>query len=151
MNISGGQRAIKNAETLKRDVCELIAEKYQEFRKSSFRQARHLEQPVFAKNYRIGESLFGTDWKPHFILYHPKLWKDCLAINCYCQHSSGSTYQKFPYYVESIEDNKISTVIVLDGDAFPKKLREWLDNQKGGNLMGVMTYSEFIAFHRDKL
>ena len=112
-----------------------------------FFPARELEQPIYTRQYEIGKDIYGKRRRVDLILYHPRLWKDCLTIQCKWQASAGSVEEKYPFEVLSIAVNEFDTIIILDGDGYSDGAKQWLMNQAGKNkLLHIFRFSDFTRF-----
>ena len=110
-----------------------------------------LEQPIYAEECYAGKTLYRGPRRVDFILYHPFKWQDCLVIECKWQARSGSVDQKYPYFVESINENPEPTIIVLDGEGHSRRSDQWLKDQAGKkNLLHVMKQGEIARFAADR-
>ncbi len=95
----------------------------------------------------IGESIYHTQLKADFILYHPEKHKDGLIIEAKWQQVGGTTDEKYPYLVLNIQQKyPAKTIILLDGDGYRKMAAEWLKSQIGNNLKSVLTMAEFQSW-----
>ena len=104
-------------------------------------------QPCFAAQCVIGESIYGTKRKVDFVLRHPDLWPAGLVIQCKWQASSGSVDEKYPYEVACINHLSFPTLIVLDGGGYKPGAKTWLLGQVGsGNLRHVFDMGQFARF-----
>jgi hypothetical protein len=110
-----------------------------------FDAARSLEQPIYAKQYALCESIYGHVIKCDFILYHPKLWTECLVIESKWQQVSGSVDEKYPYTVINLkEQSPVQSIIVVDGNGQKKGAIAWLRRQVDGQkLLHVLSMAEF--------
>ena len=112
-----------------------------------FFPCRELEQPVCTRQYETGKDIYGKKRRVDAILYHPRLWPDCLVIQSKWQASRGSVEEKYPYEVLSIAQNEFDTIIVLDGGGYTAGAKQWLVNQAGKNrLLQVFDQGEFSRF-----
>jgi hypothetical protein len=112
-----------------------------------FEAARVLGQPIYSREFEAGPDLYGKPRRVDFILYHPSLHDDCLALRCRWQAASGSVDQKFPFEVESIKVSGIDTIIVLDGGGYTDQARDWLSDQVGkGGLVAVLDLAELARY-----
>ena len=112
-----------------------------------FFPTREMEQPIFTRQLEIGKDIYGKNRRVDFILYHPRLWEDCLVIQCKWQASRGSVEEKYPFEVLSIAQNEFDTIIILDGGGYTAGARQWLINQAGKNrLLDVYNQGEFSRF-----
>ena len=112
-----------------------------------FYPARELEQPIYSRQYELGKDIYGKKRKVDIILYHPRLYSYNLAIQCKWQSSSGSVEEKYPFEVQSIAQNRIDTIIILDGGGYSAGAKQWLINQTGKeNLLHVFDRNEFSDF-----
>ena len=55
-----------------------------------FFPARELEQPIYTRQCEIGKDIYGKKRRVDAILYHPRLYPECLVIQCKWQASGGS-------------------------------------------------------------
>lgn len=139
---------MKAAEAFQERVYDLIEGQGYEFvRKERFFAARVLNQPIFSRRCEVGRDMFGKPRRPLFILYHPRLWKDNLVIQCKWQKTSGTTEEKLPFEVGTIAKGRIPTIIVLDGGGYTSSAKQWLLNQAGReHLEHVFDLKELVRF-----
>ena len=110
---------------------------------------RALEQPIYACQVETGGDIYGKRRFVDVILYHPRLWPNCLVLQCKWQASAGSVDQKYPFEVLSIQQNEYDTIILLDGGGYSSGARQWLLNQAGKNrLKHVFNQGDFQRFAR---
>lgn len=101
-------------------------------------------RPVYAQQYPVGVSIYETPWKSDFILYHPERHRGCLAIKIRWQEQPGTTDQKLPFQVLTIEKNICPAMIVLGGKGFSEGAVGWVRAQAGkGKLRAVHEAEEF--------
>ena len=94
-----------------------------------FFPARELAQPIYTRQCEIGKDIYGKKRRVDAILYHPRLYPECLVIQCKWQASGGSVEEKYPFEVLSIAQNQFDTIIILDGGGYSSGARQWLINQ----------------------
>ncbi len=143
-----GTGANRSGGRLEDFVADILDERgYRFIPRERFFPSRELEQPVFTRQYEMGKDIYGKKRRVDAILYHPRLWPDCLVIQSKWQASSGSVEEKYPYEVLSIAQNEFDTIIVLDGGGYTAGAKQWLVNQAGKNrLLGVFDQGEFSRF-----
>ncbi|KAA0232038.1 MAG: hypothetical protein KJ053_02245 [Dehalococcoidia bacterium] len=125
------------------DRC-LVSKGYQRVAWRQFDPGRHLGQAIFAREFPLCKSIYGTDIRSDFVLFHPDKHPDCLVIEAKWQEKAGSVDEKFPYLVANIRERyPHSTIIVLDGGGYKPRAGAWLRKQVGGKLVKVMSMSEF--------
>ncbi len=111
-------------------------------------------EAVYAEQFYIGQSIYGKKRKVDFVLYHPKMHRERLVIQCKWQSSGGSVDEKYPYEVECINDGGVDTIIVLDGDGYSQGAHDWLLRQThqhthGGHLLAVVNIGGFERLAKD--
>ena len=122
----------------------LIERGYQFIERGKFQASLYLEQPMYTRQYHIGQGIYETPLYCDFILYHPIKWKDCLIIESKWQQSVGTVDEKFPYFVMNIQQRHPNkTVVILDGGGYKKQAEAWLRKQVGNNLLHVFNMGEF--------
>ena len=121
---------------------------YTQVRQNRFMPSRVLNQPIFARRFRVGESIYGTAQYCDFICYQPERWPDNLIIESKWQQRSGSVDEKYPYLVLNIEGQyPCPTIVVLDGGGYKAGAEAWIRRQVGdGNLRHVFNMAEFAAW-----
>ena len=120
---------------------------YVEAKPSLFFHLRCLEQPMYARQCEIGNDIYGKARRVDFIVYHPEKWPDCLVIECKWQSSGGTTDEKFPFLVLSIQINEFQTIVVLDGGGYRQSAENWIKGQAGKNkLLHVYDMGDFARF-----
>lgn len=146
--MTDGSRANRRGRMLEDAVRPFLDEKYQLVKSTEFTANLGGDTPVYSQQCRITEDIYGKKRRLDFILFHPVLWPNCLAIQCKWQASSGTVEEKFPFEVLSIAKNEFDTIIILDGKGYTAGAERWLKNQAGKNkLLTVMDLGEFARFH----
>lgn len=120
---------------------------YEETTAAEFDRLRGGRKPIYSRQYRLGENIYGRPWRGNFILYHPEQYPECLAIEVRWQTVSGTTEQKFPLFVLTIKARRhpsYPVVLVIGGDGFSRGAVKWLraraDKRK---LRAVLDPAEF--------
>lgn len=128
-------------------ISERLKEKgYGFVEKNKFKAATYLGQPIYTRQFLIGESIYGTGQYADFLIYHPKKHPGCLVIESKWQQTSGSVDEKFPYLTENVKKYPYSTIILLDGNGYKKQAEAWLRGQIGGRLIHVFNMREFTIW-----
>ena len=153
MKLSSGAQANYTGNALEKFIESRINEKgYQRITPKKFEASIYLKQPIYARQFYIGPSIYQTKMYCDFILYHPQKWEKCLVIESKWQQSSGSVDEKYPYLILNIQQSAYETILVLDGGGYKKQAKTWLKKQIGNNLLNVFNMSEFqIWANEDKL
>lgn len=140
-----GEKANLTGKTLEGFIEHILQQKgYTRIEHKDFKAACCLEQPIYARQFPIGNGIYDTPIKCDFIAHHPIKYPDCLVIESKWQESSGSIDEKFPYLVLNIKERSpYPTVIVLDGGGCKPRAETWLRSQVGGNLLHVFNMMEF--------
>ena len=143
-----GTGANRSGGRLEDFVADVLDERgYRFIPRERFFPVRELEQPIFTRQYEVGKDIYGKKRRVDAILYHPRLWPECLVIQSKWQASRGSVEEKYPYEVLSIAQNEFDTIIVLDGGGYTAGAKQWLVNQAGKNrLLHVFDQGEFSRF-----
>jgi hypothetical protein len=131
----------KNLETFIEHILQDKGYTYIESR--SFKVTCCLEQPIYSRQFTVGNGIYDTPITCDFILHDPIKYPNCLVIESKWQESSGSVDEKFPYIVWNIEKLGYPTIIVLDGGGYKPGAEKWLRNQVGKHLLYVFNMSEF--------
>lgn len=122
----------------------LIEKKYTFVSRDKFLAAAYLDQPIYTRQFHIGQSIYETELYCDFIIYHPQKHPQCLAIESKWQEVGGSVDEKFPFFVLNIQQRyNYKVIVLLDGGGYKKKAAEWLKNQRGNNLLEVFSMAEF--------
>lgn len=122
----------------------LIREGYQVVPRQRFLASMVLEQPIYSRQFTVAKSVYGTDFKADFILYHPEKWPKCLVIEAKWQEQAGSVDEKYPYLVVNIKTKSpYDTIIVLDGGGYKATALAWLKAQANSKLLAVFNMREF--------
>ena len=145
---SGGKRAGSHGKSLENFIEKLLQDKgYSPITKGLFDPAKVLEQPIYTRQYNVGNSIYGKPRFCDFMLYHQQRWTDGLVIESKWQQSSGSVDEKFPYLLLSIQAAAYDTIVVLDGGGCSSGAKEWLCSQAGRgrfkNMLDMMQLQKF--------
>lgn len=145
--MNSGTTANKRGKQLESFVKGLVPENYQFVKANHFFALMELNQPIFCSQCWVGTDIYGKRRRVDFILYHPEIWPKSLVIQCKWQASSGSVHEKYPFEVLSINKSKLNTIIILDGEGYPKEAKNWLYHQAGKKyLKHVFSLGEFSKF-----
>lgn len=133
--MNNGRRANRTGSRLEYYVADTLNERgYQQITPAhQFFQMQELGQPIWAAQYETGLNIYRKRRRVDAILYHPKLWPQCLVIQCKWQASSGSVEEKYPFEVLNIQRSEFPTVIVLDGGGYSDGAKSWLEAQAKPN------------------
>lgn len=108
---------------------------------------RDMEQPIYARQCVTGRNIYGLRRTVDFILYHPRKWPESLVIQCKWQASGGTTDEKYPFEVLSINADGYPAIVVLDGGGYRQGAEQWLRGQAGKNrLRHVFNLGDFQRF-----
>jgi hypothetical protein len=122
----------------------LLERGYKLVPKDKFKPATYLQQPIFAKQYYIGKSIYETNMYCDFVVYHPEKHPDCLIIESKWQQTGGSVDEKYPYVILNIQQrHPHKTIMLLDGGGYKKQAEEWIRKQVGNNLLHVFSMVQF--------
>ena len=140
--------AKRSGDRLEDFVADILDERgYKFVPPSRFFPAQALEQRIYTRQLEIGKDIYGKKRRVDAILYHPRVWPECLVIQCKWQARSGTVDEKYPFEVLSIGQNEFDTIIVLDGGGYSDGARQWLINQAGKtHLKHVYSQGEFQRF-----
>ena len=67
--------------------------------------------------------------------YHPRKWPASLVIQCKWRASGGTTDEKYPFEVLSINADGYPAIIILDGEGYRRGAAMWLRGQAGRNYL----------------
>ena len=105
-----------------------------------------LTQPSYATQVNTGKTIYGTDLKSDFLLFHPQKWSMGLVIEVKWQQRSGTVDEKFPYLVMNIWSSEYLTILILDGGGYREGAERWLRSMQKHNLLHVFNLTEFITW-----
>lgn len=99
----------------------------------------------YGKQIPCGETIYETLRKCDFLVLNKDKFPDGLIIECKWQQSTGTVDEKYPYVIHNILKTGIPTIVLLDGNGYKKKAKEWLLSyvKDSGALIGVYSMSEF--------
>ncbi|MEC7163473.1 MAG: PD-(D/E)XK nuclease superfamily protein [Pseudomonadota bacterium] len=130
MSETGGGRANQSGRSLEKMVEGLLlGHGYGKVSKREIQKHIIAGEPVFTTQYMIGQTIYNTDLKIDFFVYHPSKFPDGLIIECKWQQAGGSVDGKYPYLVANLLKNQKASVIVLDGDGYRPGAKRWLEDQ----------------------
>ncbi|WP_341755335.1 MULTISPECIES: PD-(D/E)XK nuclease superfamily protein [unclassified Candidatus Tisiphia] len=146
--IQGGSIANKTGNELEVFINNrLVREGYVFVPKTRFIASQVLAQPIYTRQFNLGETIYNTAWQCDFILYHPIKHSNCLVIESKWQQSGGSADEKYPYTILNVRKQSVyNVIIIIDGDGYKKGALQWLKDQVYGNLKGVFSMSEFTTW-----
>ncbi len=145
--IQGGSIANKTGNELEIFINNCLVRKgYVFVPKTRFIASQVLAQPIYTRQFSLGETIYNTAWRD-FILYHPIKHSNCLVIESKWQQSGGSADEKYSYTILNVRKQSVyNVIIIIDGDGYKKGALQWLKDQVYGNLKGVFSMSEFITW-----
>lgn len=109
------------------------------------------DAPIYAEQYYMGDSIYGTPFKIDFVAYHPLIWPEGLALECKWQQVAGSVDEKFPYMFNNLsEKSKYPFAIVLDGGGYKPGAYRWLRRQVGGKFVALLSMADFHTWINKK-
>ncbi|MGL4524772.1 MAG: PD-(D/E)XK nuclease superfamily protein [Spirochaetia bacterium] len=110
-----------------------------------------LNQPLYTTQALVGKTIYHTDRRCDFLIFHPQKWAQKLIIECKWQQSNGSVDEKFPFLVENIRLLKVPSLIIVDGGGHKPGAITWLKAQADTHLLHVLSLSEFMVCLNDGL
>ena len=146
MTISGGTQANYTGNTLEKYVeHRLVSAGYTLVKPKEFRPAIYIGQPIYARRFHAGTSIYSTPIFSDFAIFHPQKWPECLIIEAKWQQVGGSVDEKYPYLVMNIQYQYCyRTILLLDGGGYKRGAEQWIRSQAGNrNLMHVFNMAEF--------
>ena len=106
--------------------------------------SRYLKQPIYAKHYYIGKSIYEKDLHCDFVVYNPTKYPDYLLIDSKWQQSSGTADEKYVYWLKNIKEfYPYTTIILLDGGGYCDGAEKWVNQQIDDKLIKVYNMVEF--------
>ena len=106
-----------------------------------------MEQAIYTEHCEVGRDIYGKTRKVDFLIYHPRKWNQCLAIQCKWQKAGGSVDEKYPFEVLCIQQSDYPTIILLDGGGYSPEAEIWLKSQAGKNqLLHVFNQKDLQRF-----
>lgn len=107
MSETGGERANQSGRSLEKMVEGLLlGHSYGKVSKREIQKHIIAGEPVFTTQYLIGQTIYNTDLKIDFFVYHPSKFPDGLIIECKWQQAGGSVDEKYPYLVANLLKTK---------------------------------------------
>jgi hypothetical protein len=102
---------------------------------------------LFVAQFPIGHSIYGLPLLTDFWVRGAAGFPEGLAIEVKWQQSTGSVDEKFPYLVLNLKEcYPCPAIVVADGGGQRPGALQWLRFQVGGNLLGVYSLAEFLAW-----
>lgn len=154
---NSGSKANKTGNQLEQTVADTLErEGYTKFwnhKTQIFSQRGAIGGKQYAAQVDVGMSIYETKRKCDFMVFNKNKFPDDLIIECKWQQKSGSVDEKYPFLYHNIVKTGIPTIVVLDGDGYKPKAKEWLKSlvKQNGPLIGVYSLSEFIKAVNDEL
>ena len=119
---------------------------YEHVAPNRFEAAKLLKQRIYTRELPLGKGIYKTDLACDFAVSNPDSTDGDLLIECHWQESSGTTDEKYPYFVKNIQDcypAKARVVIVIGGGGYRPGALEWLKGQVSDRLKRVVTLDDF--------
>ncbi len=142
---SGGTQANLTGNRLEQFVQDILEGLgYTYFDKKKFKPAIYLHQPIYSRQYYLGQNIYNTSTFCDFIVYHPQKHPDCLVIETKWQQSGGSVDEKYPFLIINIKTKyPHKTILLLDGGGYKQGAEKWIRSQVRDNFLAVYSMSEF--------
>ena len=101
----------------------------------------------FVAQHQLPAGIYGLPLFTDFFIRGADEFPHGLALEVKWQQSTGSVDEKFPYLVLNIQERyPCPVVVVADGGGQRPGALAWLRSQVGGNLLGVYSLAEFLAW-----
>ena len=154
---SSGRKANKSGNQLEQAVADTLErEGYTRFwnhKAQIFTQRGVIDGKQYATQVNVGLSIYETKRACDLMVFNKDKFPDDLIIECKWQQKSGSVDEKYPFLYHNIVKTGVPTIVVLDGDGYKPKAKEWLKSfvTQGGPLISVYSLSEFLKVVNDGL
>lgn len=154
---SPGSKANRTGNQLEKTIADTLEHKgYTEFwnhKAQIFSQRNAIDGKQYAKQVKVGLSIYETERRCDFMVFNKSKFPDDLIIECKWQQKSGSVDEKYPFLYHNIVKTGVPTIVVLDGDGYKPKAKDWLKSfvSHSGSLVGVYSLSEFLKAVNDDL
>lgn len=102
-----------------------------------------IEEPAYARQVNIGNTIYGTHLICDFLLFHPQKWSNGLVIEAKWQQVSGTVDEKYPYFVMNIWASEYQTILIMDGGGYREGAERWVRSMQKFNLIHVFNMREF--------
>lgn len=125
---------------------EMIA---QRLRSSGYQQIQNcpksFQSPFFVPQMR-GRfvSIYGTDMRVDFFVWHPSKYPNGLVIECKYQETSGSADEKFPYTIANLRKTGIPAILLVMGSGPKRCAIEWCMQQQDDQLTVFKDFESFM-------
>jgi hypothetical protein len=141
----GGKTANKTGKRLEEFITHNLDEMgYTSVDPKNWKTAIYLDQPIYTRQLYLCKSIYGTNVKGDFVIFHPQKYPNCLVIESKWQQSGGSVDEKYPFLVINIKEKfPFDAIIIIDGGGQKKGAIEWVKNQIGGRLLNVFSMTDF--------
>ena len=108
--------------------------------------------PWFIPQYRKFETLYKTQMRLDFLVFHPEKWPDKLALECKWQSSGGTVDEKFPYLVLSLAKvPEASCAVLLAGGGYRAEALDWLKRQQTDRLSVIEGLDSIVKWANIRL
>ena len=109
------------------------------------------EEKIFTTQFVLGKNIYKGKQVVDFIISRKN--NIPLVIQAKWQQASGSVNEKFPYLVLNLkeEQNPYQALIIIDGGGYGEGALDWLKQQVDNKLIGVFSFSEFVAWSNTEL
>lgn len=147
--MTDGSKANKTGKILEQFIRNLLEQydykEYQGNKKDMFFQRHSITGKQYKEQVPCGKSIYDTKRKCDFLVINPEKFDDGLIIECKWQQSSGSVDEKYPFTYFNIQKIGVPTIVLIDGNGYKPKAKEWLKEQviPESALIGVYSMMEF--------
>ena len=105
------------------------------------------EMPWYIPQFRRNKTLYKSQMRVDFLIYHPQKWPGKLQIECKWQSSTGTVDEKFPYLVLSLKQiHEYPAAILLAGGGYRPGAVQWLLDQQTESLIVLEGLDKIIRW-----
>lgn len=101
---------------------------------------------AFTERAIVGETPYKLPFKVDLLLAGLPAYPDGLGVVARTQEASGSADQKLIFLAFSIRRSTMPCVVVLDGGGWPDGAIAWMEGQRAGKFVALLSPEGFEAF-----
>lgn len=95
------------------------------------------QYPWYISQHRKYRTIYDTQMRLDYYLFHPSKWPDNLAVECKWQSSPGTVDEKIPYTVLNMKALPVPSALFMAGGGYRRQAVEYAKSKKTENFVVV--------------
>ena len=106
-------------------------------------------QAFYIPQYRRFKSIYGTDLRVDFYVWHPTKYPNGLVIECKSQESPGSVDEKYPYALLNLKGTECAAILIVEGNGPKAGAIDWCRRQENDQNAWFRFFHGFLSFQKE--